>query len=53
MGVLEVWIFDPESRTASVLRGDILTEHRVGSLKLKGTPIELSLADVFGVLDLS
>ena len=53
MGVPEVWIFDPESRTASVLRGDTITEHRDGSLRLEGTPIELSLADVFGVLDLS
>ena len=55
MGVPEVWIFDPESRTVSVLRidTDTITEHREGSLKLKGTTIELSLADVFGVLDLS
>jgi Uma2 family endonuclease len=55
MGVPEVWIFDPGSRIVTVLHGDTgaIAEHREGSLKLKGTPIELSLADVFGVLDLS
>ncbi len=53
MGVPEVWIFNPESRTVIVLRGDTMTEHRDGSLGLQGTPIELSLAEVFGALDLS
>jgi Uma2 family endonuclease len=51
MGVPEVWIFDPESRMAYVLRGSTMTEHREGSLRLEGTPIEVRLADVFGVLD--
>ena len=52
MGVREVWIFDPESRTAYVLRDNTMTEHREGALRLSGTAIELSLADVFGVLDI-
>ncbi|WP_158822385.1 Uma2 family endonuclease [Granulicella sp. S156] len=54
MGVPEVWIFDPANRIAYVLQPDEKTiTHRDGSLRLEGTPIELSLADVFGVLDLS
>jgi Uma2 family endonuclease len=51
MGVAEVWIFDPESRKAYVLRGDEVTEQRDGVLKLAGTAIELDIATLFGVLD--
>ncbi len=51
MGVPEVWIFDPESRTAYVLRGDEVIEQREGVLKLAGTAIELDLARLFAVLD--
>ncbi len=51
MGVPEVWIFDPESRTAYVLRGDEVIEQREGVLKLAGTAIELDLAGLFAVLD--
>ncbi len=51
MGVPEVWIFDPESRTAYILRTDSLTEHREGTLKLANTAIELDLAKLFAVLD--
>jgi Uma2 family endonuclease len=53
MGVHEVWVFNPESRTVFVLRGDTMTEHRDGSLNLQGTQIELSLPKVFAALDLS
>lgn len=54
MGVREVWIFDPGTRTAYVLRQDRVTStYREGTLRLDGTPIELSLAEVFGVLDIS
>jgi len=53
MGVAEVWIFDPERRVATVFRGETMTEHTEGSLKLDATAIEVKLADVFGVLDLS
>jgi Uma2 family endonuclease len=49
--VPEVWIFDPESRTAYVLRGDEVIEQREGVLKLAGTAIELDLAGLFAVLD--
>ncbi len=51
MGVPQVWIFDPETRTAHILRGDQVTEHREGLLKLAGTPIEMDLARLFAVLD--
>ena len=52
MGVPEVWIFDPEKRTALVLlRDGTQSEHREGSLKLAGTAIEIELAEVFAVLD--
>ena len=52
MGVREVWVFDPETRTAYVLRNDAApAEHREDMLVLAGTPIALSLPEVFGVLD--
>jgi Uma2 family endonuclease len=51
MGVREVWIFDPEKRTAYILRGDEMIEQGEGVLKLSGTAIELDLAALFGVLD--
>lgn len=52
MGVPEVWVFDPEKRIVYVLRRDgTQTERREGTLKLEATPIEVSLAEVFSVLD--
>jgi Uma2 family endonuclease len=51
MEVPEVWIFDPETRTAYVLRGEEMIEQREGVLKLAGTAIELDLRALFGVLD--
>jgi Uma2 family endonuclease len=51
MGVREVWIFDPESRTAYVLGAEGVTEKCVGMLKLAGTAIELDLQTLFAVLD--
>ncbi len=51
MGVPEVWILDPEKRTAYVLRGDEMTGQCEGTLRLNGTPIELDLAALFSVLD--
>jgi len=51
MGVPEVWIFDPATRTAYVLRGSEMTEQREGVLKLAGTAIELDLVTLFAVLD--
>jgi Uma2 family endonuclease len=52
MGVREVWIFDPKARLVSVLHSNgVTTTHKEGSLRLEGTPIEISLAEVFAVLD--
>jgi Uma2 family endonuclease len=51
MGVREVWILDPEKRTAYILRGEEMIEQREGVLKLAGTAIELHLAALFAVLD--
>ncbi len=51
MGVPEVWIFDPRRRNAFVMRGDEFLEQHEGKLRLAGTPVEVSLADVFAALD--
>jgi Uma2 family endonuclease len=54
MGVAEVWIFDPETRTAYVCSGDLntpMTEHRSGTLRLAGTPIEIAVESVLATLD--
>ena len=52
LGTSEAWIFDPEQRTAMVLRPDgTMTTHREGSLTLAGTAINVPLVEVFAVLD--
>jgi Uma2 family endonuclease len=51
MGVPEVWVFDPPTQTAYVCLPDSMTEQRDGVLRLEGTPIELSLAEVFKALN--
>ena len=51
MGVPEVWIFDPETRTAHILREDSTSEHRHGKINLARTPIEIDLPTLFSVLD--
>ena len=51
MGVPEVWIVDPELRSIHVCSGSTLMQHREGSLPVPGTPITVSLAEVFSVLD--
>jgi Uma2 family endonuclease len=50
MGVPEVWVFDPQTQTVYVCLPDSMTEHKEGVLRLAGTPIELSLAEVFRAL---
>ena len=47
MGVPEVWIFDPRKEVAYVCSADSTTEHAEGLLRLAGSPIELSIAEVF------
>ena len=51
MGVREVWIVDPASRTVLICAGDIMTEQHEGFLTLAGTPITIPLAESFSVLD--
>jgi Uma2 family endonuclease len=51
MGVPEVWIFNPETRTAHVCTASATTEQKTGTLRLAGTKIELSIADAFATLD--
>jgi Uma2 family endonuclease len=51
MGVPEVWMFDSELRTAFVMRGETTTEHRMGTLHLAGTEVQINLVELFAVLD--
>jgi Uma2 family endonuclease len=51
MGVAEVWIVDPKTRTTYILHRTAMKEHREDLLRLEGTPIEISLAELFSVLD--
>jgi len=52
MGVPEVWVFDPPTQTVYVCLPDSMTERKDGVLRLEGTPVELSLAEVFKALKL-
>jgi Uma2 family endonuclease len=51
MGVKDIWIFDPASRTAYACSASSMTEHQTGTLRVDGTPIELSVTEVFSTLD--
>lgn len=51
MGVPEVWLFDPGTRIAYVMRGETMTEYREGSLKLESLGLDVKLADIFSILD--
>jgi Uma2 family endonuclease len=51
MGVPQVWLLDPATRTAMVCDGVAMIEHKGGELALPGTPVRLNLADAFAVLD--
>jgi Uma2 family endonuclease len=51
MGVPEVWLFDPATRVAYVMRGETTTEYREGSLKLESLGLDVKLADIFSILD--
>jgi Uma2 family endonuclease len=50
MGVPEVWVFDPPTQTVHVCLPDSMTAQKDGVLRLDGTPVELSLAEVFKAL---
>jgi Uma2 family endonuclease len=51
MGVPQVWLLDPATRTAIVCDGVAMVEHKGGELILPGTPVRLNLAEAFAVLD--
>jgi hypothetical protein len=51
MGVPEVWMVDPTTRSISVYAGATMVEHTSGTLTVPETPVMLALADVFKVLD--
>jgi Uma2 family endonuclease len=51
MGVREVWVADPASRSVAVYSGATSTEHTAGDLTVPETPVVLALADLFKVLD--
>ena len=51
MGVKDIWIFDPETRTAHVCTSAAITERKRGTLRVAGTKIELSIEEVFSTLD--
>lgn len=51
MGVKNVWIFDPETRTAHACTAIAMTEHKAGTLRVDGTKIELSIEEIFSTLD--
>ena len=51
MGVREVWILDPATRTATLCAGSTSTEQTDGVLHIPGLPIQLALAEIFSVLD--
>ena len=47
MGVPEIWIFDPQTRNAYICTAESMTEQAEGILRLSGTEIEISIAEVF------
>jgi Uma2 family endonuclease len=51
MGVPEVWLFNPESRTVYVHSGTSMTTYISGSLTVPRTPIQVGLAEVFSAID--
>lgn len=51
MGVPEVWLFSPWTRTAYVCANGTMTEHKQGILRLAGSQLELDVEAVFATLD--
>ncbi len=50
MGVTEVWLLDPETRTAILCDGTTVVEQTMGDLTVPRTHISVSLGDIFSVL---
>jgi Uma2 family endonuclease len=51
MGVLQVWLVDPVTRSVIVCSGATMVEHNTGELQIPDTPVVLSLVDIFKGLD--
>jgi Uma2 family endonuclease len=51
MGVIQVWLVDPATRSVIVCAGATMVEHSGGELQVPETPVILSLAEIFKGLD--
>lgn len=51
MGVRQVWVADPASRTVTVYFGANAVEHTAGELAVPETTVKVAIAEVFSVLD--
>ena len=51
MGSAEVWILDPVTRTAYVLRGGDLFEQQGGTVRVPQTSVMINLEEIFSTLD--
>jgi len=51
MGVVQVWVVDPATRSVMVFSGTTMVEQNDGELKVPETPVILALADIFKILD--
>lgn len=51
MGVLEVWIVDPLTRSVLVCTGQTMVELTMGDLRVPETLVSVSIAELFSALD--
>jgi Uma2 family endonuclease len=51
LGVVQVWVVDPTTRSVMVFSGTTMVEHSGGELNVPETPVVIALADIFNILD--
>jgi Uma2 family endonuclease len=51
MGVREVWVVNPESRSVMIFAGAGMVEHSAEEISVPATPVRLAIADIFKVLE--
>jgi hypothetical protein len=51
MGVVQVWVVDPVTRSVMVFAGTTMFEQNGGELEVPETPVVIALADIFKILD--
>jgi Uma2 family endonuclease len=51
MGVPQVWMLNPKTRTATICEGNTMVEQTTGNLVLPGTKVVVSVPYIFTVLD--